>query len=120
LIHRQSTVPLPHLKQINSTDLITASAKGLSWWHDGKNAYEIIAAAQAERRAKIAAAHAQALIAEENRLIAEKKKRQLEKAKPVLELDRKLIVIVVLIVALPIIAALAWMLTALAVGHGPQ
>jgi hypothetical protein len=37
-------------------------------------------------------------------------------AKRVLELDSNLIVIAVLIVALPIIAALGWMLTALAVG----
>jgi hypothetical protein len=66
---------------------------------------------QAERRAKIAAAYRQ-------KLIAKKKKRQLEEAKRVLELDRNLIVIVVLIVALPIIAALGWMLTALAVGNG--
>ena len=74
---------------------------------------EVIAAAQAERRAKTAAIYRQ-------KLTPKKKKRQLEEAKPVLELDRKLIMIVVLIVALPIIAALAWMLTALAVGHGPQ
>jgi hypothetical protein len=33
------------------------------------------------------------------------------------ELDRKLIVIVVLIIALPIIAALVGLLTVLAVGH---
>jgi hypothetical protein len=74
---------------------------------------EVIAAAQAERRAKIAAAYRE-------KLIAKRKKRQLEEAKPVLELDRKLIVIAVLIVALPIIAALAWMLTTLAVGHCPH
>ena len=37
-------------------------------------------------------------------------------AKRVLELDRNLIVIAVLIIALPLIAALAVMLTALAVG----
>jgi hypothetical protein len=35
-----------------------------------------------------------------------------------MELDRNLIVIAVLIVALPIIAGLAWMLTALALGDG--
>jgi hypothetical protein len=64
---------------------------------------------QAERRAKIAAAYKQ-------KLIAKKKKRQLEEAKRVIKLDRNLIVIVVLIVALPIIAALAAMLTVLAVG----
>jgi len=72
---------------------------------------EVIAAAQAERRAKITATYRQ-------KFIAKKKKRQLEEAKRVMEVERNLIVIVVLIVALPIIAALAWMLTALAVGHG--
>jgi hypothetical protein len=70
---------------------------------------EVIAAVQAERRAKIAAAYRQ-------KLIAKKKKRQLEEAKRVIELDRNLIVTAVLIVALPIIAALAAMLTILAVG----
>ena len=70
---------------------------------------EVIAAVPAERRAKIAAAHRQ-------KLIAEQKERQLEEAKRVMELDRNLIVIAVLIVALPIIAALAAMLTVLAVG----
>jgi hypothetical protein len=68
---------------------------------------EVIAAARAEQRAKIAAAYRQ-------KLIAKKKKRQLEGAKRVMELDRNLIVFVVLIVALPIIAALTVMLTALA------
>ena len=72
---------------------------------------EVIAAVPAERRAKIAAAHRQ-------KLIAEQKKRRLEEAKRVMELDRNLIVIAVIITALPIIAALAWMLTALAVGDG--
>jgi hypothetical protein len=72
---------------------------------------EVIAAVPAERRAKIAAAHRQ-------KLIAEQKKRQLEEAKRVMELDRNLIAIAVIITALPIIAALAWMLTALAVGDG--
>jgi hypothetical protein len=72
---------------------------------------EVIVAVQAERRAKIAAAYRQ-------KLIAKKKKRQLEEAKRVMELDRKLIVIAVLIIALPIIAALAAMLTALGVGGG--
>jgi hypothetical protein len=70
---------------------------------------EVIATVPAERRAKIAAAYGQ-------KLIAIKKKRQLEEAKRVMELDRKLIVIAVLIIALPIIAALAAMLTVLAVG----
>jgi hypothetical protein len=51
-------------------------------------------------------------------LIAEQKERQLEEAKRVMELDRNLIAIAVTITALPIIAALAWMLTALAVGDG--
>jgi hypothetical protein len=74
-----------------------------------RNLREVIAAVQAERRA-----------AYRQKLIAKKTKRQLEKAKRVMELDRNLIVIVVLIVALPIIAALVWMLTALAVGHGPH
>ena len=76
-----------------------------------RNLREVIAAVQAERRAKIAAAYKQ-------KLIAKKKKRQLEEAKRVIELDRNLIAIAVLITALPIIAALAWMLTALAVGDG--
>jgi len=71
---------------------------------------EVVSAAQAERRVKIAAAYRQ-------KLIAKKKKRQLEEAKPFVELDRKLIVIVVLIIALPIIAALVGLLTVLAVGH---
>jgi hypothetical protein len=44
------------------------------------------------------------------------KKRQLEEAKRVMELDRNLIAIAVIITALPIIAALAWMLTVLAAG----
>ena len=70
---------------------------------------EVIAAVPAERRAKIAAAYRQ-------KLTAKKKKRQLAEAKRVMELDRNLIVIVVLIVALPIIAALTAMLTVLAVG----
>jgi hypothetical protein len=64
---------------------------------------------QAERRAKIAAAYRQ-------KLTAKKKKRQLEEAKRVIELDRNLIAVI--ITALPIIAALGWMLTALAVGDG--
>jgi hypothetical protein len=74
-----------------------------------RNLREVIAAAQAERRAKIAAAYRQ-------KLIAKRKKRQLEQTKPVMELEHNLIVIVVLITALPIIAALAAMLTVLAVG----
>jgi hypothetical protein len=78
-----------------------------------RNLREIVAAVQAERRAKIAAAYRQ-------RLIAKKKKRQLEETKRVMELDRNLIVIVVLIVTLPIIAALVAMLAVLAVGDHPD
>ena len=74
-----------------------------------RNIREVIAAVQGERRAKIAAAYRQ-------KLTAKKKKRQLEEAKCAMELDRNLIVIAVLIVALPIIAALAAMLAVLAVG----
>jgi len=73
-----------------------------------RNLREVIAAVSAERRAKVAAAYRQ-------KIIALKKKRQLEEAKRVMELDHNLIVIVVLIIALPIIAALAVILTALAV-----
>jgi hypothetical protein len=54
-----------------------------------RNLHEVVAAVQAERRAKIAAAYKQ-------KLIAKKKKRQLEEAKRVMELDRNLIVIAVL------------------------
>jgi hypothetical protein len=74
-----------------------------------RNLREVIASVQAERRA-----------AYRQMLIAKKKKRQLEEAKRVMELDSNLIVIAVLIIALPIIAALVWMLTALAVGPGPH
>jgi hypothetical protein len=70
----------------------------------------MLKAKKVERRGKIAAAYRQ-------KLTAKKKKRQLEEAKRVMELDRNLIVIAVLIVALPIIAALAAMLTVLAVGN---
>jgi hypothetical protein len=73
-----------------------------------RNLREVIAAVSAERRAKIVGAYRQ-------KLIAVKKKRQLKEAKRFMELDHKLIVIAVLITALPIIAALVWMLTALAV-----
>ncbi len=72
---------------------------------------EVIAAAQGEQRVRIAATYRQKLIEKRNQ-------RRLQEAKRVMELDRNLIVIGVLIVALPIIAALAWMFTALAVGHG--
>ena len=71
---------------------------------------EVIAAVQAERRAKIVATYRQ-------KLITKRRKRQLEEAKRVMELDRNLIVIAVLVIALPIIAALAAMLTVLAVGN---
>jgi hypothetical protein len=74
-----------------------------------RNLREVIAAVAAERRAKIAAAYRQ-------KLIAVKKKLQMEEAKRVMDLERNLIEIATLITALPIIAALAWMLTALAVG----
>jgi len=79
---------------------------------------EVIAAAPAERRAKIAAAHRQKIVAEEQKLIVVAKKRQLQETKRVMELDSNLIAIAAIITALPIVAALAWMLTALAVGHG--
>ena len=71
---------------------------------------EVVAAVQAERRAKIFAAYRQ-------KLIEKKKKRQLEQAKRVMELDRNLIVIAVLVIALPIIAALAALLTVLAMDN---
>ena len=74
-----------------------------------RNLREVIAAVQAERRAKIAAAYKQ-------KLIAKKKKRQLEEAKRVMELDRNLILIAVLIVALPIIGGGAAMFAVLAAG----
>jgi hypothetical protein len=77
---------------------------------------EVIANVPAERRAKIAAAHWQKLIAEEQMRIAVEKRRRLEEAKRVLELDRNLIAIAAVITALPIIAALAWMLTAVILG----
>ena len=77
---------------------------------------EIIANARVERRDKIAATYGQKLLADEQRCIAVEKRRRLEEAKRVLELDRNLIEIAAVITALPITAALAWMLTALAVG----
>ncbi|MGC2075253.1 MAG: hypothetical protein WA728_04310 [Xanthobacteraceae bacterium] len=77
---------------------------------------EVIAKVPVERRAKIAAAHRQKLIAEEQERIAVEKRWRLEQAKRVMELDRNLIAIASVITALPIIAALAWVLTALAVG----
>jgi hypothetical protein len=77
---------------------------------------EVIAGARVERRDKVAAAYGQKLLVEEQKRIAVEKRRRLEEAKRVLELDRNLIAIAVIITAFPIIAALAWMLTALAVG----
>jgi hypothetical protein len=84
---------------------------------------EVIANVPAERRAKIAAvkrvkiaaAHTHNLIAEERRIAVEKWRR-LDEVKRAMELDRNLIAIAAVISALPIIAALAWTLTALAVG----
>jgi hypothetical protein len=89
-----------------------------------RNLSEVIASVPSVRLAKIAADRRDKLIvAEEHRLIAEKQKRlavekwrRLEEVKRVMELDRNLIAIAAVITALPIIAALAWMLTALAVG----
>jgi hypothetical protein len=77
---------------------------------------EVIASVPVERRAKIAAAQRQKLIEEEQKLTVMAKKRQLKEAKRVMELDRNLIAITVIITALPIIAALAWMLTVLVAG----
>jgi hypothetical protein len=74
-----------------------------------RNLHEVVAAVPAERRPKIAAAYRQ-------KLIAKKKKRQLEEAKRVMELDRNLILIAVLIVALPIISGGAAMFAVLAAG----
>jgi hypothetical protein len=99
---------LPHLQSIR----VKVSRGGPM----ARNLREVIATLPAERRAKIAAAHARMLIAEEQKLIGEKKKWQLEEAKRLMELDHKLIVFAVLIAALPIVAALVWMLAALAVG----
>jgi hypothetical protein len=84
---------------------------------------EVIANVPAEQRAKIAAArrakiaaYGHKLIAEEQKRIAVEKWMRLEQVKHVTELDRNLIAITAVITALPIIASLAWMLTALAVG----
>jgi len=75
-----------------------------------RNLRQVIAAVSAERRAKVAADYRQ-------KLIALKKKRQLEEVKRVLELDSNLIAFAAMITALPVIAALGWMLAALAVGR---
>jgi hypothetical protein len=77
---------------------------------------EVIGSVPAKRRAGIAAAHRHKLIAEEQKRIAVEKWRRLEEVKRVMGLDRNLIAIAAAITALPIIAALAWMLTVLAVG----
>jgi Rrf2 family transcriptional regulator, nitric oxide-sensitive transcriptional repressor len=58
------------------------------------NLREVITAARAERRAKVAAAYRQ-------KLIAKRKRRQLEEAKRVMELDRNLIVIAVFGISKP-------------------
>ncbi|MGC2078497.1 MAG: hypothetical protein WA728_21190 [Xanthobacteraceae bacterium] len=83
---------------------------------------EVVANVPAERRAKIAAAKRAKIAADGRKLIAEEQKRiavekwlRLEQVKHVMELDRNLIAIAAVITALPIIAVLAWMLTALAV-----
>jgi len=78
---------------------------------------EMIAKVSAERRAKIAAAYGQKLIPEEQKRIAVEKWLRLEQVKRVMELDRNLVAIAAVITALPIIAALACMLAALAVGQ---
>ena len=78
---------------------------------------EIIANVSAERRAKIAAGYGQKLIAEQQKRIAVEKWLRLEQVKRVMELDRNLVAIAAVITALPIIAALACMLAALAVGQ---
>jgi hypothetical protein len=77
---------------------------------------EVIANVPAERRAKIAADHGYKLIAGAQKRIAIEKWRRLEEVKRVMVLDRNLIAIATVITALPIIAALAWMLTAVVVG----
>ena len=77
---------------------------------------EVIANVSAERRAKIASAHGHELIAEEQKRLAVEKWLRLERVKRVMELDRNVVAIAAVITALPIIAALACMLTALAVG----
>jgi hypothetical protein len=77
---------------------------------------EVIANVRVERRDKIAADYGLKLLAEEQKRIAVEKWLRLEKTKRVMELDRNLIAIAAVITALPIFAALAWMLTALAVG----
>ena len=77
---------------------------------------EVIANARVERRDKIAAAYGQKLLAEEQKRIAAEKWLRLERVKRVMALDRNVVAIAAVITALPIIAALACMLTALAVG----
>ncbi|MFY9839328.1 MAG: hypothetical protein WAK55_23205 [Xanthobacteraceae bacterium] len=77
---------------------------------------EVISSVPAERRAKIVAAQGRKLTAEEQMRIAVEKWRRLEEVKRVMELDRNLITIAVIITALPIIAALALVLTVVGVG----
>ena len=72
----------------------------------------------AARRAKLAAAHGHKLIAEEQKRLAVEKWLRLERVKRFMELDRNLIAIAAVTTAFLIIAALAWMLTALALGVG--
>ena len=76
---------------------------------------EVIVNARVERRDKIATDYGLKLLAEEQKRIAVEKWLRLEKTQRVMELDRNLIVIAVIIIAFPIIAALVWMLGALAV-----
>ena len=78
---------------------------------------EVIANARVERRDKIAADYGLKLLAEEQKRIAVEKWRRLEEVKRVMEFDRNLIAIAAVVTALPIIAALAWMVMALVVGE---
>jgi hypothetical protein len=87
--------------------VLSGASSAKSRWQE--TLHEVVAAVPAERRPKIAAAYRQ-------KLIAKKKKRQLEEAKRVMELDRNLILIAVLIVALPIIGGGAAMFAVLAAG----
>jgi hypothetical protein len=70
----------------------------------------------AARRAKIAAAHGHKLVAEEQKRLAVEKWLRLERVKRAIELDRNLIAIAAVITALPIVAALAGMLSAVVLG----
>src|SRR5262249_28716239 len=88
-------------QRLEHTQVTAQAIRGKVSWGGSmaRSVREVIAALPAKRRAKIAAANAQKLIAEEQKLIAERKKRQLEVAKRALELDHNLIVIAVLITA---------------------